>query len=156
VFHGVGDLASTTIGALGICCKTDHENEPQNASYLYLGTSGWVARCVLGNSLRASGRVLAAGDAERKAGTFTLLHPDPALRIVAASMTTAGGNVVRIGPFPNPGTLFALARLTLSFIFARSGRDALFWIPVVTPSQISTPWQMPRQAEATAFCFCRT
>ena len=34
VFHGMGDVASTTIGATGL---------GQGGAYMYLGTSGWIA-----------------------------------------------------------------------------------------------------------------
>lgn len=97
VFHGIGDLASTTIGAVGVGNGQNEngdkktQNKTSSSSYLYLGTSGWVARCVDVDSLADS----SAGSAQEKQAptTFTLLHPDPSLRIVAASMVTAGGNV---------------------------------------------------------------
>lgn len=80
VFHGVGDLASTTVGAVGV-------GAAGGASYAYLGTSGWIARV---RARRAFEETL---EKENEPTTFTLLHPDPALEIFAASMVTAGGNV---------------------------------------------------------------
>ena len=82
VFHGVGDLASTTVGAVGV-------GAAGGASYAYCGTSGWVAR------VRARGEKTEKTETETVSSptTFTLLHPDPKLEIVAASMVTAGGNV---------------------------------------------------------------
>lgn len=82
VFHGVGDLASTTVGAVGV-------GAAGGASYAYCGTSGWVAR------VRARGEKTERTETETVSSptTFTLLHPDPKLEIVAASMVTAGGNV---------------------------------------------------------------
>ena len=82
VFHGVGDLASTTVGAVGV-------GAAGGASYAYCGTSGWVAR------VRVRGEKTEKTETETVSSptTFTLLHPDPKLEIVAASMVTAGGNV---------------------------------------------------------------
>jgi xylulokinase len=75
VFHGVGDVASTTIGATGLGA---------GGAYLYLGTSGWVATCVCDDDENR----MRKGD-----GLFNLLHAVPGLCTLAASMTTAGGNV---------------------------------------------------------------
>lgn len=77
VYHGVGDLASTTTGATG------GADDGEIRAYAYLGTSGWIATCAPWETTLAS----AARD-----GTFRLSHPNPELAIVAASMVTAGGN----------------------------------------------------------------
>ena len=77
VYHGVGDLASTTTGATG------GADDGEIRAYAYLGTSGWIATCAPWETTLAS----AARD-----GTFRLSHPNPELSIVAASMVTAGGN----------------------------------------------------------------
>ena len=81
VFHGVGDLASTTVGAVGIGASS-------GASYMYLGTSGWIARCVPWTDILS---IDGTEDRYVGDGVFRLLHPDPSLAIVAASMVTAGG-----------------------------------------------------------------
>ena len=88
VFHGVGDLASTTVGAVGVSAAG-------GASYAYCGTSGWVARVrTRGERLETETRVSSSKtEPISSPTTFTLLHPDPKLEIVAASMVTAGGNV---------------------------------------------------------------
>ena len=80
VFHGVGDLASTTIGATGWDLGDGGARE-----YLYLGTSGWIARTCAAQDDDANSSSSSAD------GVFELLHPDPRLRIVASSMVTAGG-----------------------------------------------------------------
>jgi xylulokinase len=41
VFHGVGDLASTTVGAVGLGAGSGGSS----STYMYLGTSGWIAAC---------------------------------------------------------------------------------------------------------------
>ena len=98
VFHGVGDLASTTVGAVGV-------GADGGAGYAYCGTSGWIARArARGGADFANGEAASSttststtNGSEIKQNplstTFTLLHPDPKLEIVAASMVTAGGNV---------------------------------------------------------------
>ena len=65
------------------------------ASYAYCGTSGWVARVrTRGERLETETRVSSSKTEPISSPmTFTLLHPDPKLEIVAASMVTAGGNV---------------------------------------------------------------
>uniref|UniRef100_A0A061QQB8 Glycerol kinase n=1 Tax=Tetraselmis sp. GSL018 TaxID=582737 RepID=A0A061QQB8_9CHLO len=72
VFHGMGDVASTTIGTIGV--------EESSAEYIYLGTSGWIAACRQGMPTPGP------------EGLFELLHPSRGLLLRAASMTTAGGN----------------------------------------------------------------
>ena len=95
VFHGVGDLASTTVGAVGV-------GAGGGAGYAYCGTSGWIARVRergadvfetdATSSMTSDSNDLSSGK-RKPATTFALLHPDPKLEIVAASMVTAGGNV---------------------------------------------------------------
>ena len=89
VFHGVGDLASTTVGAVGVGASSC------GASYAYLGTSGWIARVQKRDSAGALPTLEPKNKnvGDPKPTTFTLLHPDPALEIFAASLVTAGGNV---------------------------------------------------------------
>ena len=64
VFHGVGDLASTTIGAIG-GGGSDDASGP--GAYLYLGTSGWIATC-------APWRETLQNETPND-GVFRLLHP---------------------------------------------------------------------------------
>lgn len=68
---GSGDLGCTTIGALG--------SAGVGESYCYLGTSGWVATVRRG--------------AAEPCGAFRVLSPLEDIAIVAAPMTTAGGNL---------------------------------------------------------------
>lgn len=70
VIHGCGDLGATTLGAGA-------------RTYLYLGTSGWVARTVGSTTLASSS----------SEGIFDVLHPHTDKTIKAASMTTTGGAI---------------------------------------------------------------
>lgn len=72
VFHGAGDAATTTVGV--------GAGEP-GRSYLYLGTSGWLAAS-------EDGRM-----ADPLTGIFTLRHPNSAWTILIGPMMTAGGNL---------------------------------------------------------------
>lgn len=69
VVQGCGDLGATTLG-VGF-----------SRHYMYLGTSGWVARTAAMDEPAQA----------QAAGVFDVLHPQVSQRIVAASMTTAGG-----------------------------------------------------------------
>ena len=73
VFHAGGDVATCTMGSVGI--------RPGGGAYAYVGTSGWVACTEAGP---ADGLV-------GQPGLFALLHPVAGHRIRAASMVTAGG-----------------------------------------------------------------
>jgi len=87
VCHGSGDLGATTVGALGSGTFINGgggSGGGGGATYCYLGTSGWVATACMN---AAGGRCRAAPRA------FRLRHPSPAASILAAPMTTAGGNL---------------------------------------------------------------
>mgnify|MGYP001568878556 CR=1 FL=1 len=71
VFHGAGDVATATVGA--------GAGEP-GRSYVYLGTSGWLAVTEL------------SIPADPLTGIFNLRHPDPQRLILVGPMLTAAGN----------------------------------------------------------------
>ncbi|MEW6049234.1 MAG: FGGY-family carbohydrate kinase, partial [Bacillota bacterium] len=72
VVHGAGDAAATTLGA--------GAGEP-GRTYLYLGTSGWLA-------------LTSPGDrADPSSGIFTLRHPEPSWTLLIGPMLTAAGNL---------------------------------------------------------------
>ena len=84
VCHGSGDLGATTVGALGSGSFGGGGGSGGGgvATYCYLGTSGWVATtCAAEDRCRAAPRA------------FRLRHPSPTASILAAPMTTAGGNL---------------------------------------------------------------
>ena len=84
VCHGSGDLGATTVGALGSGSFGGGSGSGGGgvATYCYLGTSGWVATtCAAEERCRAAPRA------------FRLRHPSPTASILAAPMTTAGGNL---------------------------------------------------------------
>lgn len=112
VFHGVGDLASTTVGAVGL---------GPGAAYAYLGTSGWIATCVPWS--KATKREVGAP------GVFRLLHPDADVAIVAASMVTAGGNAewARGVLLPDGGN--GLEDLDAAAGVAPPGCDGVLYLP---------------------------
>ncbi len=72
VFHSAGDAATTAIG-IGA-------DEP-GMSYLYLGTSGWLATTTPGHR------------ANPQSGIFTLRHPVPEWTILIGPMLTSGGSL---------------------------------------------------------------
>ena len=72
VLNGIGDAGAATIGA-GI--------EHPNQTYIYLGTTGWVARIVTAQYPRLPAPV------------FTLAHSDPGLLIEVAPILSAGDSV---------------------------------------------------------------
>jgi xylulokinase len=72
VLNGIGDAGAATIGA-GI--------EHPNQTYIYLGTTGWVARIVTAHYPRLPVPV------------FTLAHSDPGLLIEVAPILSAGDSV---------------------------------------------------------------
>lgn len=72
VVQGAGDAATATLGA--------GAGEP-GRTYLYLGTSGWLAATVDGRS------------ADRSPAVLALLHPDPRHRLLIGPMMTAAGNL---------------------------------------------------------------
>jgi len=72
VFHGCGDVAATTVGV--------GAGRPGEA-YMYVGTSGWIAKSV--SHLPAA----------HSTDVLSVRHADPSFFIQAASMATAGGNL---------------------------------------------------------------
>jgi xylulokinase len=81
VFHGSGDVGSTTLGAgAGL---------PGSVS-CYLGTSGWIASTALSVSDGSAG---SDGRADPSTGIYNLRHPDPSRMIRVGPMLTAAGNV---------------------------------------------------------------
>ena len=119
VFHGVGDLASTTVGAVGIGASS-------GASYVYLGTSGWIARCVPWSDILS---VDGTEDRYVGDGVFRLLHPDPSLAIVAASMVTAGGNVEFARKTLLPKGSNSAKDLDARANDAKAGSDGVLYLP---------------------------
>ncbi len=71
VFHGAGDVATTTLGA--------GAGEP-GRYYVYLGTSGWLATTELHTPV------------DPLTGIFNLCHPDPRRLILVGPMLMAAGN----------------------------------------------------------------
>jgi xylulokinase len=71
VFHGAGDVATTTLGA--------GAGEP-GRYYAYLGTSGWLAATELQSPV------------DPLTGIFNLRHPDPERLILVGPMLMAAGN----------------------------------------------------------------
>lgn len=138
VFHGVGDVASTTIGATGLGTG--------GGAYLYLGTSGWVADC------RPDSENAVTCGAE---GLFNLLHPAPGLCMVAASMTTAGGNVewARRLLLPQDASLAEFDQLATR---ADPGSGGVIYMPHVSIWVIRL-WDLPAQLSpnATGFSLSR-
>ena len=118
VFHGVGDLASTTIGAIG-GGGSDDASGP--GAYLYLGTSGWIATC-------APWRETLQNETPND-GVFRLLHPEPSTAIVAASMATAGGNVEFARKTLLPPGADSLAALDAAAMSAPVGSDGTLYLP---------------------------
>src|SRR5690606_3087142 len=72
VVQGAGDAATATLGA--------GAGEP-GRTYLYLGTSGWLAASLDGQAADPSPSVL------------SLLHPDPRRQLLIGPMMTAAGNL---------------------------------------------------------------
>jgi xylulokinase len=88
LYHGSGDLGSTTVGAASLTCSASSQAPALggNHPYLYVGTSGWIAhQCeTTASSLNA--------------GVFTIMHPYCNARkglafIQAVPTTTSGGAV---------------------------------------------------------------
>ena len=73
VHHGAGDLGTATVGARLACSAS--------STYVYLGTSGWVA------TVRPGGEPIEAPRA------FCVRQPTGVGHIYAVPMTTAGGNI---------------------------------------------------------------
>ena len=147
VFHGVGDLASTTVGAVGLGMGSgqggggggDEDSQGGSSSspattYMYLGTSGWIATCKPWSEV-----LLKKKDKDKKDdvddsddGVFRLLHPDGNLAVVAASMVTAGGNAewARRTLLPsNDASSNTLADLDAAAATAPPGSDGLLYLP---------------------------
>ncbi|MBE3599703.1 MAG: hypothetical protein IMX02_13290 [Limnochordaceae bacterium] len=72
VVHGAGDAATTALGA--------GAGDP-GPSFLYLGTSGWLARTSGGKR------------ADPDTGVFTLAHPERGRTLLIGPMLTAAGNL---------------------------------------------------------------
>ena len=72
VFHGAGDVATNTVGVGA---------GESGGQYMYLGTSGWLARS---SSSRSE---------QTPEGVFTLRHAVPEWFILVGPMLTAGGNL---------------------------------------------------------------
>lgn len=91
VFHGSGDVGTTTLGS--------NAGEPGTTS-CYLGTSGWIASTT-DNRL-----------ADPENGIFNLRHPDTAQIIQVGPMLLAGGNIQwiieQISTFPDEETRYDL------------------------------------------------
>lgn len=72
IFHGCGDLGTTTIGASRIATLAGIPTERD--IYMYVGTSGWIATTEECST-----------PPEMQEGVFAILHPKPSRRIFAAS-----------------------------------------------------------------------
>lgn len=119
---GSGDLGSTTVGALGTALVS-HAPAPHASTYCstycYLGTSGWVAT------------VRSESDAA-KCEAFRVSHPTSAsMSIIAAPMTTAGGNVRWLCRLLYPGLpeAEALAAFEAEAAAAPPTCDGLLYLP---------------------------
>lgn len=125
---GSGDLGSTTVGALGLrppssaagLSALEDINDRCADSYCYLGTSGWVAT-VRSEADSTSG-------CER---AFKVHHPFAGVRILAAPMTTAGGNVRWLCGllFPGVAEEAALSSFESEARKAPAGCDGLLYLP---------------------------
>jgi xylulokinase len=123
---GSGDLGSTTVGALGAALLSSSMPSPSSPpslphadTYCYLGTSGWVAT------------VRSETDAAN-CDAFSVRHPTAAsMRILAAPMTTAGGNVRWLCRLLYPGLPDneALAAFEAEAAAATPTCDGLLYLP---------------------------
>jgi len=122
VVHGAGDAATATLGA--------GAGGP-GGSYLYLGTSGWLA-------LTSPG-----GRAEPTSGVFTLRHPEPAWTLLIGPLLMAAGNLEwlrrQLGEAPYEA-LEALARS------APPGSGGVLYLPYLAGER--SPFRNPRARAA--------
>lgn len=122
VVHGAGDAATTTLGA--------GAGDP-GRSYLYLGTSGWLAMTSPG------------GWAEPTSGVFTLRHPEPGWTLLIGPLLTAAGNLEwlrrQLGEPPYEA-LEALAR------GASPGSGGVLYLPYLAGER--SPFREPRARAA--------
>lgn len=114
VHHGAGDLGTTTVGAMLACASA--------STYVYLGTSGWVAM------VRAAGGAAPPPHAPR---AFSVRNPTDDGVIYAVPMTTAGGNVRWLCGllFAGLGEHAALAAFNAEADSAPAGCDGLLFLP---------------------------
>jgi xylulokinase len=122
VFHGSGDVGTTTLGA--------NAGEPGTTS-CYLGTSGWVAS--------TTENVL--GDPET--GIFNLRHPDPERIIQVGPMLLAAGNVQwaveQIGDFADADQ--AYTQFNKLAAEARPGAGGVLYLPYLVGER--SPFKAP-------------
>jgi len=113
VHHGAGDLGTTTVGAMLACASA--------STYVYLGTSGWVAMV----------RRAAGGAAPHAPRAFSVRNPTDDGVIYAVPMTTAGGNVRWLCGllFAGLGEHAALAAFNAEADRAPAGCDGLLFLP---------------------------
>lgn len=139
---GSGDLGTTTVGALGV-----HTGA---ATYCYLGTSGWVAT------------VRDAADAPQ-CDAFQVSHPLGGRLILAAPMTTAGGNVRWLCGllFAGMDETAALAAFEEEAATASAGCNGLLFLPYLRGERcpVSDPHAkacfIGMGPETTRGCMCR-
>ena len=120
---GAGDLGTTTVGALG---SGGGRAVGAPSTYCYLGTSGWVATVGDANP--------EADDDDDDIDCFEVVHPLPGRRILAAPMTTAGGNVRWLCGllWPELPDADALARVEAEAAAAPAGCNGLLYLPYLS------------------------
>ena len=96
------------------------------STYCYLGTSGWVATVGDANP--------EADDDDDDIDCFEVVHPLPGRRILAAPMTTAGGNVRWLCGllWPELPDADALARVEAEAAAAPAGCHGLLYLPYLS------------------------
>jgi xylulokinase len=122
VFHGSGDVGTTTLGS--------NAGEPGTTS-CYLGTSGWIAT--------TTANTLANPDS----GIFNLRHPDPAKLIQVGPMLLAGGNIQwvieNISSFPQAENRYAL--LSDKAAEVKPGANGIIYLPYLSGER--SPFRAP-------------
>ena len=117
VFHGAGDAASATIGS--------GAGEP-GYSYVYLGTSGWLAATGLNQLVNPL------------TGIWNLRHPDPQRLILLGPMLTTAGNwewlketFAELEPGYAGDETSAYEVLTAQAASSPAGSNGVFYLPMI-------------------------
>lgn len=123
IYHGPGDLGSTTMGAQALQTYINHSDLHVSKSYFYIGTSGWVARTEV--------RSKDCKQAETPPGLFRIAHPQHGVDIVASPMTTCGGNIewIRAVLSDPDGDITHLRRLDDLVSSCQPGANGLLYLP---------------------------
>ncbi|GBG30846.1 Xylulose kinase [Hondaea fermentalgiana] len=139
IYHGPGDLGTTTLGAATVRARAEAEGGRVSKNYIYIGTSGWIARCEPDNANAAEG----AND-----GVFRIAHPRSGMQIVASPMTTCGGNVewIRAMLRDPSGDNTAYAKLDALAGSCDPGANGVLYLP--HPNGERAPLQNPHARAA--------